>query len=61
MSYCRFQNTESDFEDCVNAIGECESLSDFSSREQRAAESLRELAEQYIEWYDSALAETEEC
>lgn len=57
MSYCQFRNTKIDFEQCVDAIGNCESLADFSKDEQEYAESLRELAERYIEWYDQVSAE----
>lgn len=61
MSYCQFRNTKLDFEKCLEAIGNCDSLSDFSKDEQEYARSLREMAEQYIEWFDQAEAETEEA
>lgn len=60
MSYCQFRNTKLDFEQCLEAIGSCESLSDFSKDEQEYARSLRVMAEQYVEWFDQAEAETEE-
>lgn len=60
MSYCQFRNTKLDFEQCLEAIGNCESLSDFSSDERQYARSLREMAEQYVEWFDQAETETEE-
>ena len=28
MSYCRFENTYSDFRECLNAIQNCEELSE---------------------------------
>lgn len=59
MSYCQFENTAKDFEQCLEAMGNCDSLADFSGRERGYAEKMREMAEQYIEWYDSAFLETE--
>ena len=47
MSYCRFENTLSDFEDCINNLGEITSES-----EKRAAKSLYEAAKEYIELYE---------
>jgi len=52
MSYCQFQNTAPDFEQCLDAIGNCESLEDFSSTERLYAHRMREMAEQYVEWFD---------
>jgi len=60
MSYCQFRNTKLDFEQCLEAIGNCDSLSDFSRDEQEYARSLREMAEQYVEWFDQAEAESDE-
>ena len=60
MSYCQFENTVTDFEQCVEAIGNCESLADFSKSERRAAERMFQLAENYIEWYEQAKCETPE-
>ena len=60
MSYCRFQNTLSDFNDCLGAIQEIvEEKKDInnkdvlSAEEKRAAKSLYESAKEYIEWYES--------
>jgi hypothetical protein len=48
MSYCRFQNTLGDFEDCLDALDSGKAMSD---DEQRAAfwliKRARELAEQF--------------
>ncbi len=48
MSYCRFQNTLGDFEDCLDALDSRKAMSD---DEQRAAfwliQKARELAEQF--------------
>ena len=53
MSYCRFQNTLGDFEDCVDAIDNAKEL---SLDEQRAAfwliKRARELAEQFEDHSD---------
>lgn len=40
MSYCRFQNTAPDLEDCHDALGEIGSLDELSEAEQRAAKQL---------------------
>ncbi len=59
MSYCRFQNTKQDFEDCVDALEEMEGggLNKLSAEEKRAAERLAALAVRYIEAYESAAGE----
>lgn len=59
MSYCQFRNTKLDFEQCLEAIGNAESVDDFSASEQEYAQALRELAEQYISWYDQLEAESQ--
>ena len=41
MSYCRFQNTVGDMEDCIEAI-ECNEVSDLSDDEQSAYEEFIE-------------------
>lgn len=47
MSYCRFQNTLSDFIDCV------ENLDNISSEEEkRAAKKLYEYAQEYVERFE---------
>lgn len=40
MSYCRFQNTLSDLEDCVDALYEISDLDELSDDEKRAAKKL---------------------
>jgi len=57
MSYCQFRNTSTDFEQCLEAVGNAESIDSFSKDEAAAAEKIRELAEQYIDWYDQLTAE----
>lgn len=49
MSYARFQNTLTDFRDCVEALPD---LEDFDSAEGRAARKLYELAREYIEQFE---------
>ena len=48
MSYCRFRNTEQDFNDCVDAIGNIESIDDLSNAERKSAERLYYLANEYV-------------
>ena len=43
MSYCRFQNTLRDLEDCFEALEELESLEELSTSEERAALEMGEL------------------
>lgn len=52
MSYCRFENTLSAFNDCLRALRE-EGLYDLDSTELKAAMELAELAREF----DSAFAE----
>lgn len=58
MSYCQFENTLADFKQCVEAIGNAETLNDFSNREIHCAEELCCLAEQYISWYSQLEEDT---
>ena len=52
MSYCRFQNTERDFQDCVNAVGDpAQDFRDLSPEELRAAKRLAMACEEYLELY----------
>lgn len=54
MSYCRFENTYGDLEDCVEALEE-NKLEDLSDRERKFAERMKDLCKEYLE-----LTETEE-
>ncbi len=56
-SYCQFLNTASDFEQCLDAIGNAVSIEDFSESEQREAQNLRDMAERYCNWYDQLTSE----
>ena len=60
MSYCRFRNTEQDFRDCVDAIGNIESIDDLSNPERESAESLYYLADEYVAYYEQLLEESGE-
>ncbi len=66
MSYCRFENTARDMQDCVYAIEERD-VYDFSNYELRGFKQVYELAqeivnmeddiERIIEYYESADSE----
>lgn len=58
MSYCRFRNTLHDFDDCVDAVGNAESINDFSKPERDAAERMYELAINYVEWFEQLKIES---
>lgn len=60
MSYCRFRNTEQDFNDCVDAISNAGSTDDFSGPERGAAELMYHLANAYIANYEQLLEESGE-
>ena len=56
MSYCRFENTLSDLQDCNDALCDVNTLDRFSESERRAAERLirlcREIADDFEEMID---------
>lgn len=54
MSYCRFRNTLNDFEDCLLAL-KYEEKDDISPEEMYAAKRMRELCEEYVEYFDSMI------
>ena len=60
MSYCRFRNTEQDFNDCVGAIGNIESIDDLSNAERKSADRLYHLANEYVAYYEQLLEENGE-
>lgn len=60
MSYCRFRNTEQDLNDCVDAIGNIESIDDLSNSERKSAERLYHLANEYVAYYEQLLEESDE-
>ena len=61
MSYCRFRNTSLDLEECVNTLENSmerkgtyfdEDFDEISQEEIRAAKTMREQCERYIEAFD---------
>ena len=61
MSYCRFRNTSLDLADCVDALENSmehkgtyvdEDFDEISQEEIRAAKTMREQCERYIEAFD---------
>ena len=58
MSYCRFQNTVMDMEDCFNAIAEAldmEEPMELSSDEQRAFQRMFNLMEDMMPLMEQAI------
>lgn len=52
MSYCRFQNTLTDLQDCMDELYEIDGdLSELSSAEKRAARYLIELCNEIVVSY----------
>jgi hypothetical protein len=51
MSYCRFENTSRDFEDCLEAI-ENDGFDSLSENEQHYAKKLLRLSKQFAEAFD---------
>lgn len=49
MGYCRFQNTEKDLSDCIDALNEDGDLSSFSDTEQEAAHRILALCADFIQ------------
>lgn len=59
MSYCRFENTASDLQDCIYAILDGD-INDLSSFEIRGAHRLLELARELMYLEDELLEGIEE-
>lgn len=57
MSYCRFENTYSDLEECVQSLRDNEPLSDSEVEYMR---QMKELAEELIELADDFKQEEQE-
>ena len=57
MSYCRFENTFRDLEDCVDALVDNDDLSD---REANFAHRMRNLCEEYLDAYEEWQSNREE-
>lgn len=56
MSYCRFENTANDLQDCIYAIQDNE-INELSNYEIRGAKDLLELAKDLINNYEDNLLE----
>lgn len=57
MSYCRFENTVPDLDDCYDALGEISELSDLGEDEKRAAIALINISELIVSEYGHLLNE----
>lgn len=57
MSYCRFENTFRDLEDCVDALVDND---DLSEREANFAHRMRNLCEEYLDAYEEWQSNREE-
>ena len=57
MSYCRFENTFRDLEDCVDALVD---NNDLSEREANFAHRMRNLCEEYLDAYEEWQSNREE-
>jgi hypothetical protein len=61
MSYCRFENTLSDLEDCRDALDRGDSLSEREAKKAKALIDLcREIADNYDDDYVDSLKEEDE-
>ena len=58
MSYCRFENTNFDFADCLEAL--LENPYDISEREWDYAEALARKAAKYLQAFEEAKLDREE-
>jgi len=56
MSYCRFENTYRDFQDCLEAL-ENDGIDSLSDNERYYAERLLNLSKKLIEVVDSEVSE----
>ena len=59
MSYCRFENTHNDLQDCTHALSD-EGLGDLSTTERYHAEQMYELCKTYIEEFDMKVEQEEQ-
>lgn len=49
MSYCRFQNTAQDLDDCNDALADPSEIAELSREEQKAMVRMADLALTYLE------------
>ena len=60
MSYCRFQNTSHDLQDCIDALENYDGEEDkLSKAEYDASVTMREQCETYIRIFDEKAEEEE--
>ena len=61
MSYCRFENTSNDLQDCVSAMDDAYTLADMdlSKTEMRSMQRMRELCQEFLDHYER-LEQTDE-
>lgn len=55
MSYCRFENTMRDLQDCVDTLEEMETaedLAELSKSERQSADTMFDLCQAYINLYE---------
>lgn len=52
MSYCRFENTSQDLEDCVEALAQIESFDDLSKSEKRFCEKMYEQCQTFMNLFE---------
>ena len=54
MSYCRFENTSKDLQDCVSAMDDAYILADMdlSKTEMRSMQRMRELCQEFLDHYE---------
>ena len=54
MSYCRFENTSNDLQDCVYAMDDAYTLADMdlSKTEMRSMQRMRELCQEFLDHYE---------
>ena len=61
MSYCRFENTSNDLQDCVYTMDDAYTLADLdlSKTEMRSMQRMRELCQEFLDHYER-LEQTDE-
>lgn len=58
MSYCRFENTSNDLQDCINAMDEAATVADLdlSSYEEAAFDRMAEQCQRFLALHESLAA-----
>lgn len=64
MSYCRYENTSMDLQDCIDNLEEPqyegEAYKELSDTEKRACDEIRQQCETFIRIYDDKIEDEEE-